>query len=232
MGPILVASILGGVLAVDFRSSLRIMFSQPICGGLITGIVLGSPLEGFFAGALFQMMFLGNVTIRGDRVLDLPVGGVAASALYILSIREFGGDISVNGIVLFFSILMSILVAGAGQVFYSWWEKMSGRLTGRAFDYIREGRFRVASAVHISILLVHFLYAFLLLMAVLPVGRVFIVFIVAGSGNFFQGSLSGLYLLLPFIAIGSLIKLHLARLQMFWFAIGFLLTVIIVMLRG
>lgn len=232
MSPVLSVAILGGFLAVDFRSSLKLMISQPICGGLLTGMVLGSTMEGFVAGALFQMLFLGFVTVRGEKIPDLPVGGIAAAALYILSSRSLGNDIALKGIVMFWSFLVAIIVTGAGQYFYVLWEKSSTLLTGKAFDYVKEGKLRAASSIHLSILLLHFLYGFTALLILLPAGRLLIVFAAAKTGGFASGSFNAFSLLIPFIGTGSLIRLYRERSRAVWFAAGFLMTLLIVMVRG
>ncbi|MBN2184315.1 MAG: PTS sugar transporter subunit IIC [Candidatus Krumholzibacteriota bacterium] len=232
MNPFLTVSVLGGLLALDLRSSIRIMVSQPICGGLLTGLILGSPAEGFFAGALFQIIFLGHIDMRGNGILDLPVGGVTASALYILTLRRFSGDPSVNGFVLSCSILFGILAAGAGQAFYVWWEDASVVLVLRAVRYVKEGRYRLASAIHLSFLAIHFLYAFLFLIAAVPLGRFLISAAAFHLPGFLSGTLGQLYLLVPFIGIGSLLRLYTARSKVFWFASGFLLTTMALVVLG
>ena len=232
MNPFLTVSVLGGLLALDLRSSIRIMVSQPICGGLLTGLFLGSPGEGFFAGAIFQIIFLGHIDLRGNGILDLPVGGVTASALYILTLREFSGDPSVNGFVLLCSILIGILAAGVGKAFYLWWEDASVVLAVRAIRYVKEGRYRLVSAIHLSFLAVHFLYAFLFLIVVVPMGRFLISTAAFHLPGFLSGNLGQLYLLVPFIGIGSLLRLYTARSKVFLFVSGFLLTAMAVVVLG
>ncbi|MBU8921945.1 MAG: PTS sugar transporter subunit IIC [Bacteroidales bacterium] len=232
MSPFLAVALVGGVLAVDHRSSLKLMISQPIVGGLITGIVLGTPAEGFLVGSLMQMMFLGLVNIRGRTTPDLPVGAVVAAALYILTSAESGGDQLLRGNVLFWSILTGILVAGLGQYLYAIWERSSVGLTSAAFGYAREGKLRRASIIHISILLVHFAYGALLILLLVPVGRIALSALVELTSPVEGGALTALTVILPFIGVGSLMRLYRSRSQVFWFIAGFLLTIMIVLMRG
>ncbi len=228
MSPFLAVSLLGGFLALDLRSSIRIMISQPICSGLLVGLLLGSPSEGFFAGALFQTLFLGDVDLRGNGTLDLPVGGIAASAIYVLVLRGFSGDPSARGFVLLCSILSGIAAAGAGKAFYLWWEEASVPLIVSATRYIKEGRYRLVSAIHLSFLAVHFLYAFLFLLIVVPIGRYLISVSASHLPRFLGGRLEHLYLLLPLIGVGSLLRFYTGRSRVFLFGSGFLLTAMIV----
>ncbi|MCK4538734.1 MAG: PTS sugar transporter subunit IIC [Candidatus Krumholzibacteria bacterium] len=232
MNPVFAVAIVGGVLAVDYRSSLRLMISQPICGGLITGIVLHAPAEGLLVGALMQMMFLGLVNIRGRTTPDLPVGGVVAAALYILISAESGGDHLLRGNVLFWSILTGVLVAGLGQYVYTVWERSSSGLTRAAFGYVREGKLRRASMIHLSILLVHFIYGALLIILLVPIGTIALAAVVELTSPVVGGSLAALTVILPFIGVGSLMRLYRSRSQVFWFTAGFLVTIMIVLVRG
>lgn len=229
MTSILAASILGGLLAVEHRSSLGLMVSQPLVGGLLTGILLGAPLQGFIAGAFFQILFLGHVRLRGERSPDLPSGGIAAAALYVLVSRDSGGP-PVDGDIMIWSILIAILVAGLGMYFHAAWCARSAGLADRALDHARSGRFREASSIHLSMLAVHFLCGFALIFAALAAGRPLIAWAAEKPGLIDAGPPGLILLLIPFVGIGSIIRIHLAKSHAFWLASGFLLTVIAVMI--
>lgn len=232
MNPVVMASLVGGLLAVDNRSSLRLMISQPICGGLITGLLLGAPAEGLLAGGLLQMMFLGHVPVRGERVADLPLGGVAAAALFILVNREVGGDPLYMGVVLFLSLLAALIVSALGDVLYRWWERRAGFLADAAVRCARKGNTAGISAIHLSVLLLHFAFAFSILFVVIAAGRPLLslgaVTLVKASGESYQP----LAVLVPFIGVGSLLRLHFIRTRVFWFGTGFLVSFVFLLARG
>lgn len=232
MSSVLAVSVLGGFLALDHRGSLRFMISQPICGGLLAGLILGAPAEGFMAGSLLQMMFLGYVFVRGERVPDIPVGGVTAAALYILVNRKLGGDPSLHGTILFWSLLLGITVSWLGSLVYRLWERWSVRLYDSAAGYVAEGRPGYASAIHLSALIFHFLYPFLVLTVMLMLGRAFIYFITVSAGDVLGGSISMLHVLVPFIGLGSLVRLHFIRTRVFWFGAGFLVSYLFLLAKG
>ncbi|HUV35915.1 MAG TPA: PTS sugar transporter subunit IIC [Patescibacteria group bacterium] len=232
MNPVIVASLVGGALAVDHRSSLGLMVSQPLCGGLITGMFLGSPAEGLLAGGLFQMIFLGHVPVRGERIPDLPVAGIAAAALYILVNREVGADPALRGAVLLLSLLVAILVALLGHLFYRWWEGVAALVVQPAVRDAREGRSLHVSAIHLSLLLLHFAYAFGTLFVVIAAGRLLLsrgAVILAGISGETFGSL---VVLVPFIGVGGLLRLHFIRTRIFWFGAGFLVSYVFILVRG
>lgn len=230
MTSILAVSILGGILAVEHRSSLKLMVSQPLVGGFLTGILLGAPLQGFIAGAFFQMLFLGHVPLRGERSPDLPSGGVAAAALYILVWRDSGSAPPVAGDIIILSMLIAIAVSGLGMYFNAIWCAKSAGLADRALDHARGGRFREASSIHLSMLAVHFLYGFCVIFAALAAGRPLAAWAAGKPGLIDAGPPGLILLLIPFVGIGSILRIRLARSQAFWFASGFLLTVIFMMI--
>ncbi len=232
MNPVVVASLVGGVLAVDNRSSLRIMVSQPICGGLITGLLLGAPAEGLMAGGLLQMMFLGHVPVRGERVPDLPLGGVTASALFILVNGSAGGDPISKGVVLFLSILAALFVAVLGDALYRWWERRAGFLADAAVRRARAGDTAGVSVIHLSVLLLHFTGAFSILFVVIAAGRPLFSLWAAMLVEALGEKLQPLAVLVPFIGVGSLLRLHFIRTRVFWFGAGFLVSFVLLLARG
>lgn len=232
MNPILATSLLGGVLALDNRGSLKLMISQPLCGGLLTGIVLGAPAEGFFVGVVLQVMFLGHVSMRGESRPDTPLGSVFAAALYILINRDCGWNPTVSGLILFCSLFLAIVVSAIGQIAYRWWESRSWYFTDLAMRYVSEGKSSRASALHLSTLLFHFLYAFIVMLVVLPSGQIVVRFVVSRTSGDFSGSFNPLYVLVPFIGAGSLIRLNLVKSRVFWFVAGFLVSYVFLLVRG
>jgi N-acetylgalactosamine PTS system EIIC component len=231
MNPVLSASILGGVLAFDNRSSLRLMISQPVCGGFLTGLALGSPREGLLAGALLQMMFLGLVPVRGPGMHDLALGGVAASSIYILAMRSTVVDPAARGLVLFLALTAALGVAAAGRLAYRFWESRSYVFSDAAFRLASKGRYGLASAVHFSTLPVHFAVGFAVTAAAAAGGPPLAARIAGAIQGPWAGPLSSLPALLPFIGAGSLFALNRGRVRGFMFLAGFC-TVMLVLLFG
>lgn len=226
MSPVIAASLLGGVLALDNRSSLRLMISQPICGGLLTGLALGAPSEGFMAGGLLQMMFIGCIPLRGRNTPDLPIGGVAAAALYILASRATGGDPESSGLILFLSLASAVAAAAAGNAVYRRWYAAASSIHSKAMDFASKGRLGMVSAIHLSTLIPHFLLGLLIIAVSLLVGRPLICLITERLRLTAHGSFHYVYLVVPFIGIGSMVRLHGTRARLFWLCAGFLATYI------
>lgn len=217
--------------AADNRTSLKLLFSQPVCGGLLVGVVLGEPLKGFLAGALFQMMFLGILVVRGERVPDLALGGVTAASLSILVSRDFGDDPVLTGLVLVLSLLAALGVSFLGRRAYTLWESHSYRLHALARSNIGKGRRTAASAIHLITVVLHFLFGFLLILIVLAVVRFILSHVITTLARE-GGSLDLIHLLLPFIGVGSLVRLHFVKARVFWFGAGFLVSYALFLTRG
>jgi mannose/fructose/N-acetylgalactosamine-specific phosphotransferase system component IIC len=227
----LAVALLGGALAIDNRSSLRIMLSQPVCSGLLVGIVLGAPDEGLFVGVMFQVMFLGYVHIRGVRIPDIPIGGVAASALYILSAKRLGSALTNDGIILSLSLVVGILVSVIGYGFYRLWERKSWNLVDLSMRSILEGKLRLAAAIHMSALAIHFLYAFLVLIVLLPAVVPIITLAAAHAAAGPESMIHSLQYIVPFMGVGSLARLYFVKSRAFWFGAGFLASYVFLIFR-
>ncbi len=231
MNPLIAVSVLGGVLAVESRSSIALMISQPICAGWIMGSVLGEAADGFMAGALFQMMFLGMVTLRGGRKPDLVLGGVTASCLYVMARLELGGDPAAGGIALVCSLLFGLAVAVFGDLYYSRWERKTWRLSRLALKFVARGDVWMGEVLFASTLLFHFLFGFVVLCGIIYSGHHMISFLIE-TVNADVGSPELLFSLIPFIGIASLVKLHFVRSRVVWFCAGFLSVFVFFLSRG
>jgi mannose/fructose/N-acetylgalactosamine-specific phosphotransferase system component IIC len=227
LNPVLSTALLGGALAVDNRSSVRLLVSQPLCGGLLTGLLLGEPRTGFLAGAVLQMLFLGWTNVRGGRSPDLPLGGVAAAALSILVRRAPASEPGVPGLVLLFSIAGALVVCVIGRAFYRYWESRSYVLGEAALRFIGEGRTRLAIALHLSSLAVHFAAGFAIVGAAAFVGPLLIAGMTRVTPAGWSDAMSPLAVMLPFIGAGSLLAVNLARVRLFLFLAGFLVVYLI-----
>jgi mannose/fructose/N-acetylgalactosamine-specific phosphotransferase system component IIC len=229
---ILTVSLLGGLLSLESRAELRLMVSQPVCGGLITGFLLGEPAAGLFAGAMFQAMFLGFVPIRGKGMPDLAVGGVAVSAYYILSVQRLGGGPAMEGVILLCALLFGIGISMLGFAIYRVWERRAWTIFEAAAASAMKGRFGQASTMHLATLGFHFLYGFAALLALVPAGTAVIAAVAGWVGAEPGGSINALQYIVPMIGVGSLSRLYFTRSRAFWFGAGFLVTYLFFIVRS
>ena len=229
---ILSVSIVGGALALDHRSHLRLLVSQPICGGLVTGLVLGDWHAGFAVGAILQMMFLGAVSMRAAPLPDLPLGGVVASALSIIVPRAMGDAAPARGFVLVCSIAAGLGVAVAGRAAMRWWEGRADAFAEAARRSVERDRWWAASAIHFSTLILHFAFGFVAAGAA-TAALVPIVSLLAGAvAGQWSEPLASLGALLPFIGAGTLAAANRSRTRMFWFMAGFACVMLVLFFRG
>ncbi|MFO7915606.1 MAG: PTS sugar transporter subunit IIC [Candidatus Krumholzibacteriales bacterium] len=216
-------SVLGGLLAIDFRGSLRIMLYQPVCSGLLAGLMLGEPSKGILAGTLLQIIFLGNIYLRGERDLDIPSAGVISAAVFILVDLRMAGDLSVSGMVMAASLLIGILGGLLGYYLYRFIRSRLSRAVEKALERSREGDYRRASFLHLSMLGFHFLAGFVICLILIPAGYLLAAEAVSAHAGFI-GPLEILYIFIPFIGIGSLLRIVLFKYQAFWFLSGLIIA--------
>lgn len=232
MIPVLSTSLLAGAVAVDDRSSVRLMISQPMCAGLLVGLVLGDSGGGFLAGVLLQVMFLGVIPVRGMAAPDLALGGVAGGALYVLASRAMSSGREERGLVLFLSLIFALLVALAGRALHRYWEGRSYALTEKALRCVEGGRFRLASALHFSSVGVHFAIGFAVAAVAVLAGVPAIGMIASAVSGTWCEPLGSLPVLLPFIGAGTLLLMNLSRVRLFLFLAGFCTVFLIASFRG
>lgn len=80
---VLLAGIWGGLLALERSAFLQAMFSRPLVAATGTGMLLDDLRSGIFIGLVFELFYLGGVSLGGSRPEHetLPaVAAVAASA--------------------------------------------------------------------------------------------------------------------------------------------------------
>jgi mannose/fructose/N-acetylgalactosamine-specific phosphotransferase system component IIC len=232
MDPILTASLLGGALSFEYRTSIRLYLSAPLVSGLITGMLLGDTVHGLAAGVLTQLIFIGSVRLRGRPEADLSPAGVIAAASFIIVSRETGRLSTIDGMILFWSLLLGLVAAAAGSIFYYHWEERLSPITERALRLARSGRSRTASAIHMALSLVHFAWGFLVIILVLPPGVAAVRYLSTGIEVMSAGSMSSVPFLIPMIAAGAILKLLSDRTRLFWFGAGFLAALVFFVFGG
>lgn len=232
MLPLVGLPLLGGALAVDNRASVRLMISQPICAGLLAGLVVGNPHDGFVAGALLQMLFLGMIPVRGIAAPDLALGGVVAGALYARAPGSMNADAGAKGLILLISLACALVVGVAGRALYRLWERRSYAFTGAALALAERGRFALASALHFSTALVHFAIGCVVTGIAFVAGASVISVLVPAVAGKWCEPLASLPVLAPFIGAGALVLLNLTRVRLFLFVAGFCAVFLVAFFRG
>jgi mannose/fructose/N-acetylgalactosamine-specific phosphotransferase system component IIC len=223
---LLAASLLGAALSFEYRSSIRLYLAAPLVSGPITGLILGEPALGLIAGLMMQLLFIGAVRLRGRPEPDLPPAGVIAAAAFVTVSRDTGDLTPLNGLILFWSLILGLTAAALGSIFYGWWERFAARPAGYGLELARRGRTRAASGVHMALSLVHLFWGFLIVVILLPPGIAAVRFLSTRIEVLSAGSMGSLPFLIPLVAAGALVKVKTDRTRMFWFGAGFLIAVV------
>jgi len=232
MDPLITSSLLGGALSFEYRTSIRLYLSAPLVSGMVTGLLLGSPAHGLVAGVMMQLLFIGSVRLRGRPEADLPPAGVIAAAAFIIVSRDTGQIATMDGLILFWSLLLGLTAAALGSIFYTQWERFAAGPAARGLDLACKGKTRTASALHIALSIVHFAWGFIVVLAVLPPGLAAVRYLSTGVDMLSAGSMGSFPFLIPMVAAGALLKLLRGRTGLFWFGAGFLIAAVFFIFGG
>lgn len=69
--------------AVEFPYCLYSLITQPVCSGLLVGLILGDPTSGLAVGAAVQLIFLAPSGFGGVVPTDKPAAGIISAAAVI-----------------------------------------------------------------------------------------------------------------------------------------------------
>ena len=87
---VLLAGVWGGLLALERSAFLQAMFSRPLVAATGTGLLLDDLPSGIFVGLVFELFYLGGVSLGGSRPEHetLPAVAAAAAAAAIANASE------------------------------------------------------------------------------------------------------------------------------------------------
>ncbi len=77
---VLLAGVWGGLLALERSAFLQAMFSRPLVAATGTGLLLEDLPSGVFVGLVFELFYLGGVSLGGSRPDHETLPAVAATA--------------------------------------------------------------------------------------------------------------------------------------------------------
>lgn len=155
-----------GALGLDQVAVGQLLLSQPLVGGTILGWSAGDPGAGLLAGAFFQFLCLTDLPVGASIPPDTALAGLLGVATF-LSLGSAGGwsDQSLLGLIAV-GFLPASQVARALDVRVRRANRFWVQLTER---FLKSGRYRLAQAAAVGGVLLFFLRAFLLALALLVV---------------------------------------------------------------
>jgi mannose/fructose/N-acetylgalactosamine-specific phosphotransferase system component IIC len=122
----ILVGIWGGLLALERRAFLQAMFSRPLVGGTVTGLILGDVSAGLFTGLVFELLYLGSASLGGVHAEHDSLASVVGAS-FAASIGASLGSDSTPAIWAL-AILLAVPFGLLGA-------KVEGRLDTRAQKY-------------------------------------------------------------------------------------------------
>lgn len=216
-------ALLGALLVLDDTAYAQTWLSQPVCGGVLAGLVWGHPGAGLALGLTVQLLSLGNLPVGqafvGERVGPLLGAVGAASAAGWNPGLPFGGPGAEAGRLGWLLLAVS-LGSCLGDRLVRWERVWHTRLVAGAMRGLREGRLEVLERAHRSSLAGVAIRGALTTLAVW--GLVALLWIPAYERlpDRIVAALALLPWFAPAVAIGSLVELYGSRAGARWIAGG------------
>lgn len=112
-------ALLGGLLALDGTSFGQFMVSRPLMAGVITGWVVGDPIQGLLIGGILEVYFISTFPVGGA---EFPEGGPPTLVATAIGVSVSGAA----GVAL--GVLFGLLLSRLGSLLSRILRKINGRL--------------------------------------------------------------------------------------------------------
>ncbi len=122
---ILLASLWGGVVALDTTAVLQIMVSRPMVACSVIGLILGNFQLGFTIGILLELLYISELPVGGANFAESNVGSAAAAAIAILTVRQFPDRVN---IVIAGALLLAAVISWCGGNLVRYMRQINGRV--------------------------------------------------------------------------------------------------------
>ena len=110
---IFLASLWGGVVALDTTAVLQIQISRPMVACSIIGLILGNFELGFTIGILLELLYISELPVGGANFAEGNVGSAAAAAISILTVRQVPDR---TNVIIVCALLISVALSWFGGV--------------------------------------------------------------------------------------------------------------------
>ncbi|MGL5692725.1 MAG: PTS system mannose/fructose/sorbose family transporter subunit IID [Peptostreptococcaceae bacterium] len=190
------------------------MFSRPIFGGLIVGLILGDVQTGLIVGGSVELMYMGILPIGGSVPPNAQIAGMLSTVFAIHN----GGNPEIG-----ISLALPIWMLAQLLIMLAW--NINIYIAHKADKYIQNGEIRKVELAHLSGLVTFFIVFFVPTFLAIYFGSDFVNNVVASMPAVLVYGLKVASGILP--AVGMAMLLKMMNLKKYWpfFLIGFVLSV-------
>jgi mannose/fructose/N-acetylgalactosamine-specific phosphotransferase system component IID/mannose/fructose/N-acetylgalactosamine-specific phosphotransferase system component IIC len=189
------------------------MFSRPVVGGAILGLIMGNLPVGLLVGGSVELMFMGVLPIGGSVPPNAQIAGLIGTAFAILS----GGKSEV-GIVL----AMPVGILAQFLIMLAW--NVNIGLVHRADKYIQENNTKKVEQIHLMGLVVFYVIFFVATFVALRFGSTWVSKLVADLPGWLSNGLKASSTILPAVGMAMLIKMMDAKKYWSFLLLGFVMA--------
>ena len=190
----------GGLVSLDRSAAFQFMISRPIVCGPIIGLLLGQLGAGVLVGALFELIWIGNLPLGGHLPPNECLGTIVATATIIIACPP--GATPTRAL-----IVLGFLTGPPAARLGIWGERLIRRsnatIEAKLHAYLAEGRVNNITRLTLYGLGVNFLTIALLILILLPPSVVLVYKIHSVMSPLHLQYLNRAFLFLPLIGIAS-----------------------------
>ena len=125
---IFLASLWGGVVALDTTAVLQIMISRPIVACSVAGLILGNFPLGFLMGLLQELLYISELPVGAAKFAESNVGSTAAATIAILVAERYPNHMY---IAMALAFLLTVPISSLGGRFVLLMRDINGRIYER-----------------------------------------------------------------------------------------------------
>lgn len=205
---LIMAGFLAAIAELDRIAVLHSLFYEPIVISSLIGLALGEPLLGLEIGLVTQLVFLGSISVGGSLPPDptLPAAAAAfAGAVNLDLARDIYGESVAEHALVALVIILCVPLASLSRLMEKRIKEANIELAHEADRLASDGK---TSEPFMGKIILKSIWRFFI--AYMVVGVISLAaaglacrLILEGGGEFFGKSLSGFYMIMLLVAVGS-----------------------------
>ncbi len=125
------ASLWGGVVAMDTTAAFQAMISRPMVSCTVIGLILGNVQLGFTIGIILELLYISELPVGAAKFAEGNVGAASAATIAIIAFDQMP-DRSLA--ILSISLLLAVLISSCGGRLVVLMRRINSRIYSRLLE--------------------------------------------------------------------------------------------------